>query len=156
MSKKPLEKKIVAQNRKARFNYSIIETFEAGIVLVGSEVKSLRSGKANIGDAFADIEGTEVCLRQMHITEYFGANRFNHYPTRTRKLLLHKSQIRKLLGKLKTKGLTIVPLSVYFNEKNMVKVEIALASGKKNYDKREAIKNREWNIQKSRILKNAE
>lgn len=153
MTKKLLEKRTVAQNRKARFNYAIEDSFEAGIVLVGSEVKSLRNGKANIGDAYADIEDGEVKLRQMHISEYSGANRFNHYPTRERKLLLHKSQIRKLLGKLKTKGMTLVPLSVYFNERNMVKVQIALATGKKNYDKRQDIKNREWNIQKSRILK---
>lgn len=152
-NKQPENRTIVAKNRKAHFNYAIEDTFEAGIVLVGSEVKSLRVGKANLADSYADEQDGEIFLRQAHIAEYSGANRFNHHPTRPRKLLLHKNQIKKLIGRLKTKGVTLVPLSIYFNEKNMVKVEMALASGKKTHDKRDTIKTREWNVEKGRLLR---
>lgn len=153
-SKGKSDRKTIASNRKAFFDYTIIDTYEAGIALLGSEVKSLRLNKASIRDAYADINKMdEVVLRQVHIAEYTGANQFNHHPTRERKLLLHKHEIRKLTGKLKTKGLTLVPLELYFNAKNRVKVEIALVEGKKKHDKRESIKQREWNRNKQRILK---
>lgn len=145
--------RIIAQNRKARFDYFIEETFEAGIMLTGSEVKSLRLGKASIVDAFAgEIKG-ELYLLNSHIPEYSGANRFNHAPRRPRKLLLHKRQVDRLLGKIKMKGLSVVLISLYFNERNLVKAEIGLARGKKLHDKRQTIKERDWTREKSRTLK---
>lgn len=150
-------RKIIADNRRARFEYEIMDVFECGIVLKGSEVKSLRAGKANLGDAFADINKSgEVVLHQLHISEYKGATRWNHDPRRPRKLLLHKYEIRKLTGKVKERGLTLAPLKLYFNKKNMVKLEIALAKGKKTHDKRETIKQRDWDRQKHRVLKRGE
>lgn len=146
-------KKIIATNRRARHNYQIEETYEAGLVLYGSEVKSLRTGKANLSDGYADERKGEFYLMQIHIAEYKDANRFNHHPTRPRKLLMHKREINKLLGKVKMKGYTIVPLSLYFNDKNMVKVELGLAKGKKLHDKRETEKQRDWERNKARILK---
>ncbi len=145
--------KYIAKNRKASFEYRFIEKYEAGLVLLGSEVKSLRKGQANISDAFVDYHQGELFLLNSHISEYKGANRFNHEPGRRRKLLMHSKEIRKILGQIKNKGITIVALSLYFNNKNKVKIEIALAEGKKLHDKREAIKEREWNREKSRILK---
>ncbi|MET0155636.1 MAG: SsrA-binding protein SmpB [Rickettsiales bacterium] len=157
MSEQERPRKIIADNRRARFEYEILDVFECGIVLQGSEVKSMRLGKANVGDAFADVDRFgAVMLYQMHVSEYKGATRWNHDPRRPRKLLMHKSEIRKLTGKVKEKGLTLVPLSVYFNHKNMVKIEIALAKGKKTHDKRETIKQREWERQKHRTLKRGE
>ncbi|MCE3232648.1 MAG: smpB [Rickettsiaceae bacterium] len=150
MSKPEPEKQIIAQNRKARYEYFIEEVLEAGIVLKGSEVKSLREGNANITDAYADEQDGEVLLLQSYIAEYKGANQFNHQPKRPRKLLLHRREIKKLFGKLKVKGYTLVPLSIYFNEKKIVKVELGLAKGKKQYDKREAEKERDWNRDKAR------
>jgi SsrA-binding protein len=152
-SKAPEIKKIVAQNRKARFNFSLEESFEAGIVLQGSEVKSLRAGHASIGESYAEIRGEEVFLINSNIPEYSQASHFTHYPARPRKLLLKKKQIRKLLGKIKQHGYTLVPLSVYFNQFNKAKVELALAKGKKNFDKRETIKQRDWERNKARVLK---
>lgn len=148
-----IENKIIAKNRKARFNYSIEEVFEAGIVLKGSEVKSVRAGHVNITDAHAEEKNDEVWLHGLHIAEYNWANQFNHHPTRPRKLLLHKKEIAKLFGKLKVKGYTLVPLSLYFNKKNMIKVELGLAKGKKAHDKREATKERDWKRDQSRALK---
>jgi SsrA-binding protein len=150
VSKPEPEKQIIAQNRKARYEYFIEEVLEAGIVLKGSEVKSLREGNANITDAYADEQDGEVLLLQSYIAEYKGANQFNHQPKRPRKLLLHRREIKKLFGKLKVKGYTLVPLSIYFNEKKIVKVELGLAKGKKQYDKREAEKERDWNRDKAR------
>lgn len=147
------EKKVISDNRKAFYEYFIEERFEAGIELKGSEVKSLRAGKINMMDSFADFEGEELYLRNCHIAEYSGANQFNHHPTRPRKLLLHKQEIKKLFGKVKQKGYTLVPLSFYFNEKNRAKVELGLAKGKKQHDKREAEKQRDWDREKSRIMK---
>jgi SsrA-binding protein len=155
MSDEPY-RKLLAENRRARFEYEILDVYECGIILKGSEVKSLRDGKANIADAFADVKAGTVILYQMHIAEYKGANRFNHDPRRPRVLLLHKSEIRKLTGKVKEKGLTLVPLRLYFNHKNVVKLEIALAKGKKTHDKRETIKQRDWNRNKQRVLKGGE
>lgn len=144
---------VVAQNRRARHDYAILETFEAGIVLAGSEVKSLRTGKANIQDSHAMEVGGEIVLLNAYIPEYTQANRFNHTTRRPRKLLLHASEIRKLIGKVKTKGLTLVALSIYFNEKNRAKVELALVKGKKEHDKRAAIKERDWKREQGRVLK---
>lgn len=146
--------KNIALNRKARHEYHIEEVFEAGIVLVGTEIKSLRAGKGSIAESFASNIGQELFLFHTHIQAYEKANQlFNHEDKRPRKLLLHKRELKKLLGKIKTKGYTLVPLSLYFNERNKVKVELALAKGKQLFDKRVAIKNREWAIEKSRILR---
>lgn len=129
--------KIITDNRKARHDYHILETFEAGMALQGTEVKSLRAGKANLNDAYARVENGELFLYNMHISPYEQGNRFNHDPKRTRKLLMHKYEISKLFGSVREKGLTLVPLKVYFS-RGRAKVEIALAQGKKLYDKREA------------------
>jgi len=153
MAKKPQKTNIYIQNKKARFDYIIEEEIEAGIVLVGSEIKSIREGKANIIDAHADEKNGEITLYNMYISEYKGANKFNHEPKRPRKLLLHKKEIKKLLGKLKEKGMTLVPLSVYINTRNKAKIKLGLAKGKKLYDKRASIKEREWDRDKARINK---
>ena len=146
--------KEVGYNRKANFDYEILEKFEAGIVLRGSEVKSLRTHKVNMTDSYAGLsKNNEVFIYQMQIPEYSLANRMNHEPKRSRKLLLRKKQIQKLIGQLKKGGYTLVPISIYFNEKGFVKLSIGLGKGKKNVDKRQTIKEREWNREKSRILK---
>jgi SsrA-binding protein len=134
--------RISISNRKARHDYFIIEAFEAGIILTGTEVKSLRQGNANLQDSYAELRSGEVWLEGMHINPYEHGSIYNHEPRRKRKLLLQKKQIRKLLGELKEKGLTLIPLSVYFKGP-YAKVELALARGKKSYDKREAIAKRE-------------
>jgi SsrA-binding protein len=133
--------KVFASNRKARFDYHIEERFEAGISLTGTEVKSIRSGRANLVDSYADIEGNGVILRQCHISPYEAGNRSNHDPLRPRRLLLHREEIRRLLGKVREKGLTLVPLSLYQKGRH-IKVELALARGKKAPDRREDIKRR--------------
>ncbi|HVY57179.1 MAG TPA: SsrA-binding protein SmpB [Xanthobacteraceae bacterium] len=145
--------KVVADNRKARFNYEIGETFEAGIALSGSEVKSLRQGKATIAESYADARGGEIWLVNANIPEYLQAGRFNHAPKRPRKLLLHKRQIAKLAGAVEREGMTIVPLKLYFNEKGRAKVEVALARGKKLHDKRETEKRRSWDRERARLLR---
>jgi SsrA-binding protein len=145
--------KIVADNRKARFNYSIDETFEAGVALTGSEVKSLRQGKASIAEAYAGARDGELWLYNSNITEYKQAGRFNHAPKRARKLLLHKRQINKLIGAVEREGVTVVPLKLYFNDKGRAKVEIALAKGKKLHDKRETEKKRSWDRERGRLLR---
>jgi len=145
--------KTVAENRKARFNYQIGEVFEAGIVLTGSEVKSLRKGKATIAESYADAKGGEIWLVNANIPEYVQAHRENHAPKRLRKLLLHERQIHKLATAVEREGMTIVPLKVYFNDKGRAKIEIALAKGKKLHDKREADKQKTWNREKSRLLR---
>lgn len=145
--------KVIAENRKARFNYHIEQTFEAGICLIGSEVKSLRKGDAQIADSYVSEDGGEFYLINAHIAEYFQANRYNHSPRRPRKLLLHAREIRKLIGQVTTKGKSIVPLKMYFNQKNIAKVEIAVVSGKKKHDKRDAIKARDIEREKQRELK---
>ena len=146
------EEKNITVNRKARYEYSIIQTYEAGIVLQGTEVKALRQGKANIVDSYAMLRAGEVWLIALHISPYEQGNINNHEPTRDRKLLLKKSEIRKLIGKTKEKGLTLVPLRLYF-KKGKVKVEIALAKGKKVYDKREAITKRDQKRDQERDFK---
>ena len=144
--------KIVAQNRKARHDYEILDTFEAGIALEGAEVKSLRAGKANLRDSFARIDGGEVWLYNMHISPYEKGNRYNHDPKRTRKLLLHKSEIRRLIGKVQERGFTLVPLKLYFRN-GKAKLELALARGKKMHDKRRDIAERDARREIDRILK---
>jgi SsrA-binding protein len=145
--------KTVAENRKARFNYEIGETFEAGIALTGSEVKSLRAGKATIAESYADAKDGEIWLINSNIPESQQANRFNHAPKRPRKLLLHKRQINKLVAAVEREGMTIVPLKLYFNEKGRAKIEIALARGKKLHDKRETEKRRSWDRERGRLLR---
>lgn len=145
--------KIVADNRKARFNYEIGETFEAGVALTGSEVKSLRAGKATIAESYADSRDGELWLINANITEYKQAGRDNHPPKRPRKLLLHKRQINKLIGAVDRQGFTVVPLKLYFNEKGRAKVEIALARGKKLHDKRDTLKKRSWDRERGRLLR---
>jgi SsrA-binding protein len=139
MSETDPAQKIIATNRKAKHEYHILSTIETGIVLLGSEVKSLREGKLNLQDSHARIENGEVWLYHAHIPEYKQANINNHDEYRKKKLLLHRSQIRKLIRQTEEKGMTLIPLSVYFNEKNKVKVQLAVGKGKKMYDKREAI-----------------
>jgi SsrA-binding protein len=154
MAAKPERRfKVVADNRKARFNYEIGETYEAGIALTGSEVKSLRAGKANIAESYADARGGEIWLINANIPEYLQAHHFNHAPKRPRKLLLHARQINKLAGAAEREGMTIVPLKLYFNEKGRAKLEIALARGKKLHDKRETLKRRTWERERGRLLR---
>ena len=145
--------KIVAANRKARFLYEIGEAFEAGIALTGSEVKSLRAGKATITESYADARGGEIWLVNANIPEYQQAGRANHAPKRPRKLLLHKRQINKLIGAVERDGMTVVPLRLYFNARGRAKVEIALAHGKKLHDKRETAKKRDWERQRGRLMR---
>ena len=145
--------KIVADNRKARFNYAIEDTFEAGVSLTGTEVKSIRTGKATIAESYADARDGEIWLVNATIPEYLQGNRFNHAPKRPRKLLLHRSQINKLIGAVEREGMTLVPLRLYFNEKGRAKVELALARGKKLHDKRETEKKRDWAREKGRLLR---
>ncbi|WP_119391695.1 SsrA-binding protein SmpB [Taklimakanibacter lacteus] len=145
--------KVVADNRRARFDYEIIDTYEAGIELKGSEVKSLREGKANIAESYAAVNDGELFLVNAYIPEYREANRFNHETKRPRKLLLHAREIDKLSGGVLREGLTIVPLRVYMNARGRAKVGIALARGKKLHDKRDAIKDRNWNREKARLLR---
>ncbi|MBX3523540.1 MAG: SsrA-binding protein SmpB [Xanthobacteraceae bacterium] len=154
MAKKAEPKnKVAADNRKARFNYAIGETFEAGIALTGTEVKSLRNGKATIAESYADAKNGEIWLVNSNIPEYLQANRNNHAPKRPRKLLLHKRQINKLVGAVEKEGMTIVPLKIYFNERGRAKVEVALAKGKKLHDKRDTEKKRDWARERGRLMR---
>lgn len=145
--------KTVAENRKARFSYEVLDTIEAGLVLTGTEVKSLRQGQANIQDSYASVEGGEIWLINSYLPEYLQANRFNHEPRRRRKLLLSSREIGRLRSGINREGMTLVPLKIYFNDKGRAKLELALAKGKKLHDKRESEKERDWNRQKSRLLK---
>ena len=154
MAAKPERRfKVVADNRRARFNYQIGETFEAGIALTGSEVKSLRAGKATIAESYADAKNGEIWLINANIPEYQQAGRFNHAPKRPRKLLLHQRQIDRLAGGVDREGMTIVPLKLYFNAKGRAKLEIALAKGKKLHDKRETLKKRSWERERGRLMR---
>lgn len=145
--------KIAADNRKARFHYEIMEDFEAGLVLTGTEVKSLRGGKATIAESYATIDNGEIWLINSYIPEYLQANRFNHEPKRPRKLLLNKRQMAKIEIALAREGMTLVPLKVFFNDKGRAKIEVALARGKKLHDKREASKERDWKREQGRLLR---
>ena len=151
--KKPRPFKVIAENRKARFNYEIGEVVEAGIALTGTEVKSLRQGKATIAESYADAKKGEIWLVNANIPEYLQASRFNHAPKRPRKLLLHRRQIDKLAAAVEREGMTIIPLKMFFNEKGRAKVEIALGRGKKLHDKRESEKKRSWEREKGRLMR---
>jgi SsrA-binding protein len=153
MPEKKSQSRQIANNRKARYNYALEEEVEAGIVLLGTEVKALRTGKINIEDAYAVVKEGELWLLNCFIDVFAQGNRFNHEPRRPRKLLLHKRQIGKFQGRLKNKGYTLVPTSLYFNGKGMAKIKIALAHGKKEYEKRETIKKRDWEREKSSLMK---
>jgi len=142
MGKKP-QIKIIAKNKKAFFNYELLEKFEAGISLMGSEVKSIREGRISLKESYAEVKDGEIFLLHCHISPYEAANRFNHDPRRERKLLLHSREIKRLAGKIKEKGLTLVPTKVLINAKGKVKVEISLAKGKRTYQKKEVIKERD-------------
>jgi len=135
--------KIVASNKKAYFNYEIVESLEAGIALLGSEVKSIREGRVSLKDSYAEIKNGEVFLLHMNVSPYEQANIFNHEPLREKKLLLHRQEIKRLIGKIREKGYTLIPTKVILNEKGRIKVEVSLAKGKRTYEKKRAIKERE-------------
>jgi len=145
--------KIIATNRRAQRDYVILETIECGIELKGSEVKSARAGKVNLNDSFARIENNEIILYHTHISSYEEASYLNVEPTRPRKLLVHRSQINKLTGQVVQRGFTLIPLKAYFNERGLVKIELALCRGKKLYDRREDIRRRELEMEMRRVLK---
>lgn len=150
----PFDKhKIVAENRRARFDYFVEDRFETGIVLVGTEVKALRQGQGSIAESYAAVEDEEVWLINSHIPEYSHGNRMNHEPRRRRKLLLKGREIAKLHGAVTRQGLTLVPLSIYFTSRGRAKVELALARGKKVHDKRETIKERDWKREQARLMR---
>src|SRR5579863_3328008 len=142
----------VAQNRRARHDYLIEDTLEAGLMLKGTEVKVLRQGQASIAEAYADEAGGELYLLNANIPEYAASAHFNHQPRRPRKLLLHRKQVNKLLGAIRREGVTLVPLSIYFNERGRAKVELGLARGKRKADKRQAERDRDWQRSRARIL----
>ena len=145
--------KTVIENRKARHDYFVEETYEAGIALTGTEVKSLRAGRVNLRDSFARVENGELILHNVHISPYEQGNRFNHEPLRPRKLLMHKKEIIRIFSKIREKGLTLIPLKIYFNDKGKAKVEVALAKGKKHYDKRQDIAERDAQRDIDRAMK---
>ena len=149
----PAGTQMVAKNRKARHNYFIEDSIEAGLVLTGTEVKSLRAGHATLGDAYAVEKGGEMFLVNAHISEYSGGNMENHEPLRARKLLLHKREIIRMIDATQRKGMTIVPLSLYFNRRGVAKVNLGFAKGKRQYDKRATVKEREWKRDKARLMK---
>lgn len=152
--KAPITKaKTIAENRRARFDYFLEDNIEAGIILLGTEIKSLRMGRANIAESYAAVEGREIVLINADIPPYAQANRFNHEPRRPRKLLLHRKQIDKLIGAVQKDGQTIIPLRLYLNDDGKAKLEIALAKGKKLHDKREASADRDWQRDKARLLR---
>ena len=144
---------IVAENRKARYNYELSDNLEAGLMLTGTEVKALRDGKANIAESYASVEGNELWLINSYIPEYSGGNRNNHEPRRHRKLLLSRREIDRLMAATAREGMTVVPLKMYFNQRGMVKLEIALAKGKKVHDKRQTEKKRDWQREKGRLMR---
>jgi SsrA-binding protein len=145
--------KLIAENRRARFDYFLEQTFEAGLSLTGSEVKSLRNGRANIAESYAAVEGDQIVLVNADIPPYAQANRFNHEPRRPRKLLLHRKEIDRLIGAVQREGRTIVPTKLYWSDKGMAKLEVALAKGKKVHDKRDAAAERDWQRDKARLMK---
>jgi SsrA-binding protein len=145
--------KLIAENRRARFDYFLDETFEAGLALTGTEVKALREGRANIAESYAATEGREIVLINAHIPEYGPANRFNHPPRRPRKLLLHRKEIDRLLGAVHREGRTLIPTRLYFNDRGRVKLELALARGKKVHDKRATEAARDWKREQGRLMR---
>ena len=146
-------RKLIAENRRARFDYFLEQSYEAGLSLTGTEVKALREGRANIAESYAATEGREIVLINAYIPEYGNANRFNHDPRRPRKLLLHRREIDRLLGAIRREGRTLVPTKLYFNDKGLVKLELALAKGKKNHDKRQTEADRDWARDKARLMR---
>ncbi len=146
-------KRLVAQNRKARHDYIIEDTLEAGLVLTGSEVKSLRKGRCSVGEAYAHERDGELFVQNLHIPPYDPASRYNHEPRRPRKLLVHRRELARLIGLVQRGGYTLVPLSIYFNERGRAKLELALARGKRKADKRDSEKRRDWQRQKARLLR---
>ena len=151
--KKEFQGKTVAENRKARFAYEVLDTVEAGLVLTGTEVKSLREGQANIQESYASNEGGEIWLINSYLPEYLQGNRFNHEPRRRRKLLLNKREMARLSQSVEREGMTMVPLKIYFNDQGRAKLLLAVARGKKLHDKRETEKQRDWGREKARLLK---
>jgi SsrA-binding protein len=145
--------KLIAENRRARFDYFLEERLEAGLALTGSEVKSLRQGRANIAESYAAVEGREIALVNAHIPEYGPANRFNHAPRRPRRVLLHRRELDKLIGAVRREGRTLVPTKLYFNDRGLVKLELALAKGKKAHDKRAAESERDWKREQGRLMR---
>lgn len=153
MTKQDLNGRLIANNRKARYNYAVEETFEAGIVLKGTEVKALRAGTANIAESYAEEKNGEVWLVNAHIDEFSHGNIHNHEPRRPRKLLMHRREINKIAAATQRAGMTLVPLKMYFDNRGRAKLLIGLAKGKKAHDKREDIKRRDWDRQKQRLMK---
>ena len=151
--KKDDTRKVVADNRKARYSYAIESTLEAGLMLMGSEVKSLRTGKATIAESYAHAKDGEIFLVNAYIPEYLMANRFNHEPRRARKVLVHKREAAKLAAAIQREGMTLIPLRVYFNPKGIAKIELGIAKGKKIHDKRETEKKRDWARDKARLMR---
>lgn len=152
--KEPITKaKVIAENRRAKFDYFLEDNIEAGIMLLGTEIKALRMGRANIAESYAAVEGREIVLINADIPPYVQANRFNHEPRRPRKLLLHRKQIDRLIGAVQKDGQTIIPLKLYLNDDGKAKLEIALAKGKKLHDKREASADRDWQRDKARLMR---
>ena len=149
----PSTQKLIAENRRARYDYFIEETLEAGLSLTGSEVKSLRLGRANVAESYAAVEGRELILVNAYIPEYAAASRFNHEPRRPRKLLMHRRQIDRLLGSVNREGRTLITMRLYWNDKGLAKLELAVAKGKKNHDKREAEADRDWQRDKARLMR---
>jgi SsrA-binding protein len=145
--------KLIAENRRARFDYFLDQTFEAGLALTGTEVKALRQGRANIAESYAATEGRQIILINAYIPEYGPANRFNHEPRRHRKLLLHRKEIDRLLAAVQREGRTLIPTKLYFNDKGRVKLELALAKGKKLHDKRETEADRDWKREQGRLMR---
>lgn len=147
------ETKLIAENRRARYDYFLEDRVEAGIALTGTEVKSLRTGRANIAESYAAVENNQIMLVNADIPPYAGGNRFNHEPRRPRKLLLHRKEIGKLIGAVQRDGRTLIPLRLYWNEKGLAKLELAVATGKKSHDKREATAARDWQRDKARLMR---
>ena len=145
--------RVAADNRRAKFDYHIEDTYEAGLALQGTEVKALRAGEASIKESYAEVRDGQVWLINANIPEYSHGNRLNHEPRRPRKLLLHSREIERMFGAVERKGMTLVPLSVYFNRTGRAKVELALAKGKQAHDKREAVKDRDWKRDKARLMR---
>ena len=145
--------KLIADNRRARFDYFLDERFEAGLALTGTEVKALRQGRANIAESYVGVEGRELMLINAHIPEYGPANRFNHEPRRQRKLLMRRREIDKLIGAAQREGRTLAPVRLYFNDRGLVKLEVALARGKKAHDKRAAESERDWKREQGRLMR---
>ena len=149
----PAPRTLIAENRRARFDYFLEESFEAGLSLTGTEVKALRAGRANIAESYASAEGDEIVLINAYIPEYANANRFNHEPRRPRKLLLRRRQIDRLIGAVQREGRTLIPVRLYWNDRGLAKLEVALAKGKKLHDKRESEAERDWARDKARLMR---